>query len=611
VCDCWLGTAGGHAWVGLVSTQPCYILEHFRGTGKPDYLERHLVKRGECAVIRSRIGRATGDVIMIQDADLEDAPADLPALMKPIVDGKANAVFGSRPKAVRTATWPHHTNKESRLKGDDLKEVAFAYDVGGTRGFRPAGEPAVTAWRWGGRFTVRATAMVWALAVGLRVLLAFVNGSANDDHISVIQVIAYEYRIPADGELWEAFQPKLYHLSVALTLRALPVLPTWAQVRVAQAISCTAGVATLILVLAFLRTLEVSDRTRLATFALVALNPKMIATSVQATNDAFVILCVSATIFFGYRFYGDGSVRSFLWMTVGAVFAGIAKGNGLVVSIAIVCVLAALVLRPPRDGVLGRRRTLGFAIMFLVTFSATVPVLGEYWSKYEQQGTPFAVNQAPAPPPQLATKSYVRRPGVTSVLDGFFTLKLIDMLREPIVTIGVEGYPPYRTSVWSLLYGETHSVHFDAWPPGWESRTTPVQWLARMILLLGLIPTGVLVMGFFRQLWAAARWVTTRVSGALPIQRLYLAVTATGYVAFVLLYSYRMRDFSATKIIFVYPAMLAFAACTAFELDRVASAVQPSVRRLVFANCAALCCAYVIDVLLLIEQLIVQHLQRS
>jgi glycosyltransferase involved in cell wall biosynthesis len=52
--------------------------------------------RGKGAAVRTGIAAATGDVIVIQDADLEYDPFDLPRLLEPISDGRADAVFGSR-----------------------------------------------------------------------------------------------------------------------------------------------------------------------------------------------------------------------------------------------------------------------------------------------------------------------------------------------------------------------------------------------------------------------------------------------------------------------------------------------------------------------------------
>lgn len=57
---------------------------------------RHERNRGKGAAIRTAIEHMTGDVAVIQDADLEYDPRDFSALLQPLLDGKADAVFGSR-----------------------------------------------------------------------------------------------------------------------------------------------------------------------------------------------------------------------------------------------------------------------------------------------------------------------------------------------------------------------------------------------------------------------------------------------------------------------------------------------------------------------------------
>jgi glycosyltransferase involved in cell wall biosynthesis len=56
----------------------------------------HDTNRGKGAAIRTAQQRITGDVVVIQDADLEYSPTEFPRLLRPIEEDKADAVYGSR-----------------------------------------------------------------------------------------------------------------------------------------------------------------------------------------------------------------------------------------------------------------------------------------------------------------------------------------------------------------------------------------------------------------------------------------------------------------------------------------------------------------------------------
>jgi glycosyltransferase involved in cell wall biosynthesis len=56
----------------------------------------HQHNLGKGGAVRSGLARATGDIVLIQDADLEYDPRDYHALLRPILEGRAKAVYGSR-----------------------------------------------------------------------------------------------------------------------------------------------------------------------------------------------------------------------------------------------------------------------------------------------------------------------------------------------------------------------------------------------------------------------------------------------------------------------------------------------------------------------------------
>jgi len=61
-----------------------------------DHVIYHPVNRGKGAALRSGFAAATGDFILVQDADLEYSPEDYPLLLEPLMSGRADAVLGSR-----------------------------------------------------------------------------------------------------------------------------------------------------------------------------------------------------------------------------------------------------------------------------------------------------------------------------------------------------------------------------------------------------------------------------------------------------------------------------------------------------------------------------------
>src|SRR5262245_17414470 len=342
----------------------------------------------------------------------------------------------------------------------------------------------------------KATQWVFVCGVILRIALALVNFQANDDHMSVIKVMAYDNRIPEVHESREAFQPKLYHGTVAALLKIVRPQSGRVETILAQLISCTAGIFTLLLAYRFfMNEVEFSEKTRFISFSLLALNPALIGINAQATNDSFVILFGSLSFYFGWHFFKNQRTSDFCWMSVSAVLAGLSKGNGLVIFFAIMAVFAIAFYRTGDTHFRRRSMTALYGFIFLAGYLALVPTLGPYWKTYRQYDSPFVTVADPVLLPYWQVLPAER----AGIVESLLTFRFGDMLRNP-QRVNYHGpYPLHQFSAWSQLYGRAHSIHFDAWPPVWQ--VTTGEWsyaiwarlfvfnMTRLIFLCALVPT--------------------------------------------------------------------------------------------------------------------------
>jgi glycosyltransferase involved in cell wall biosynthesis len=72
------------------------VLERLNAAGRIHKLHLQPHNQGKGAAIRKALSMSTGDIVVVQDADLEYTPEDWPVLLTPILDGRADASFGSR-----------------------------------------------------------------------------------------------------------------------------------------------------------------------------------------------------------------------------------------------------------------------------------------------------------------------------------------------------------------------------------------------------------------------------------------------------------------------------------------------------------------------------------
>ena len=394
--------------------------------------------------------------------------------------------------------------------------------------------------------------LIFLTSSALRLSLAVVDRDSDD----VVEIILQQKRLPLTGECEECFQPKLYYFFAAKAIEVAKVnLSHEDSITIAlQLMNFAAGEAVLVLAYILIKKLAAdSERAGLLAFLLLAFNPALMAVSGMTGNDVSTILFSSTAIYFCWEYLQNNKIG---WLIASGLFVSMSiatKTNAWSTAIAFFVILFMKAIADKRFS----------HVLVALIFVLAVPILtllnplSQYLINIQKFGSPVTLNVSPESFPSLFEKTYVRRPGILSIQDGFFTFKFIQLLESPRLTLGATDFPAFRTSFWADIYGTANSLHFLNSPDSWH--TSPDFEITRSIFILALLPTAILILGMVLG-WADLIKGVLIKARDLIIQRYYglFDVVAIGYILATVALALRYRDYSTINAKYMYPAILAF-----------------------------------------------------
>lgn len=411
---------------------------------------------------------------------------------------------------------------------------------------------------------------VFLIAGALRISLAIVNREANDDHFQVVKIIKNEGRLPTYSECWEGFQPKLYHSVIAVLCKCIPSGHMPICIIMTQLLNCAAGMITIYIVWSFLRNLAAAEWVKLVCLSFVALNPDLIGINAQATNDSFVIMFSTATLYCFYLFFSGRKIKYFFGLIIFSVFAALSKGSGIVLFFGILSVFILKLIVSRNFSLSLKRGYLSCILIFSFVYLTLVPLFGQYYYNYRQCGSPFVVNREVDPFPDFFKETYCYHPGVTSIKNSYLTFRLFDLIKHPTITNDEKIYPLHRTSLWSQLHGRAHFIFFSMWPPTWQTENAIILNMGRVILALALIPALFLLVPVFRRIGA---WfnaiIRNRFDFIINSNDWIFDVFFLAYICSLICYTLSYREFNTMKAIYIFPALLSAVFLFSSEIERV------------------------------------------
>lgn len=436
----------------------------------------------------------------------------------------------------------------------------------------PMPEPKVQVSGWTNRHNAFLI-VILLFAVVPRLALTLYNNQANDKHMPVVRLILLNDVSPGPDECWQCYQPKLFHWSAAQLIRAFELSDLDSQTRAAQFLNFVAALGSLTFIWLMILRLTPQPVPRLAVFALIALNPRFNGITAQATNDSFVILFGAATIYFLWLFLEQASWSRLFATTVSLILMSLAKTQGIVFIAMIVTVLGVRIAVGGASGFERRRQGLALGLL-VVSCAATVPFLGPYYANYRDTGVAIASNVTRGPAAFLFEKTIYRRPGLRSIVDGYFTFRFLELVRRPYIFLDLcvldVGTPKmrfdprcteHRTSFWTQLYARFHYLQYERWPASWKTDDPNILNTGRALMIVGLVPLAILILGVLIETRSLVAGLIRDGPSWLARNNHWVLLALFGGSLFVVIqFEYLIRDFSCVKIIYVFPALLAGAA---------------------------------------------------
>ncbi|MCD8540789.1 MAG: glycosyltransferase family 39 protein [Leadbetterella sp.] len=397
--------------------------------------------------------------------------------------------------------------------------------------------------------------IIFFISCALILLLAGVNGGfANDDHFTVIELIARFGTFPESQQCWQCYHPKLYHGIIAVIWNLFGITSPFYQHLSAQLFNALAGCATVFIFLRFIRSLDFSENVKLLVFAFFAFNPRLIAISAQATNDALIIFLGTLNIYCIYRLFEKPSLKFSLLLILSVVLGAMTKLNFGVFLIASLLALLLLSFSRKNFRLSLVKGYLGAAVLTAVISTYAFLSFNGYLKNYREHGTLFTYNTPTYDLPHLYKLDDEYIPGIRSIYSGYFKFYYFDLVKNPMVTYESGVFRKHLTSHFSQLYGRTHFYTLTTGHPEWQTQSIVMRTIGSITLAIAILPVFILVLGLIILL---IRFVPgfLKKTGTDPtwISFLYIA----GFLGFSVLFSMMGRNFTFMKAIYIFPGLLA------------------------------------------------------